>query len=97
MEFYHLRGGKERIFDDMNNGFGWNRLPKSFIIVGRECLAAGGCHAAHPACGGAAFRAQSGHGVQPAQRQAAVPHHRYQHSADLCGLRAVLPLSLIHI
>ena len=21
----------ERIFDDMNNGFGWNRLPKSFI------------------------------------------------------------------
>ena len=24
-------GGKERIFDDMNNGFGWNRLPKSFM------------------------------------------------------------------
>ena len=23
--------GKERIFDDMNNGFGWNRLPKSFM------------------------------------------------------------------
>ena len=21
----------ERIFDDMNNGFGWNRLPKSFM------------------------------------------------------------------
>ena len=27
VEFYNLRGGKERIFDDMNNGFGWNRLP----------------------------------------------------------------------
>ena len=25
------RGGKERIFDDMNNGFGWDRLPKSFM------------------------------------------------------------------
>ena len=24
-------GGKERIFDDMNNGFGWNRPPKSFM------------------------------------------------------------------
>ena len=31
VEFYNLRGGKERIFDDMNNGFGWDRLPKSFI------------------------------------------------------------------
>ncbi len=30
-EFYNLRGGKERIFDDMNNGFGWDRLPKSFM------------------------------------------------------------------
>ena len=29
--FYNLRGGKERIFDDMNNGFGWDRLPKSFM------------------------------------------------------------------
>lgn len=27
----NLRGGKERIFDDMNNGFGWARLPKSFM------------------------------------------------------------------
>ena len=27
VEFYNLRGGKERIFDDMNNGFGWARLP----------------------------------------------------------------------
>ena len=27
VEFYNLRGGKERIFDDMNNGFGWDRLP----------------------------------------------------------------------
>ena len=31
VEFYNLRGGKERIFDDMNNGFGWVRLPKSFM------------------------------------------------------------------
>lgn len=31
VEFYNLRGDKERIFDDMNNGFGWNRLPKSFM------------------------------------------------------------------
>ena len=31
VDFYNLRGGKERIFDDMNNGFGWNRLPKSFM------------------------------------------------------------------
>ena len=31
VEFYNLRGGKERIFDEMNNGFGWNRLPKSFM------------------------------------------------------------------
>ena len=29
VEFYNLRGGKERIFDDMNNGFGWDRLPSS--------------------------------------------------------------------
>ncbi|WP_293709271.1 IS1380 family transposase [uncultured Parabacteroides sp.] len=31
VEFYNMRGEKERIFDDMNNGFGWNRLPKSFM------------------------------------------------------------------
>ncbi len=31
VEFYNQRGGKERIFDDMNNGFGWDRLPKSFM------------------------------------------------------------------
>lgn len=31
VEFYNMRGGKERIFDDMNNGFGWKRLPKSFM------------------------------------------------------------------
>ena len=31
VEFYNLRGGKERIFDEMNNGFGWARLPKSFM------------------------------------------------------------------
>lgn len=31
VEFYNLRGGKKRIFDEMNNGFGWSRLPKSFM------------------------------------------------------------------
>lgn len=31
VEFYNLRGGKERILDDMTGGFGWNRLPKSFM------------------------------------------------------------------
>ena len=31
VEYYNLRGGKERVFDDMNNGFGWKRLPKSFM------------------------------------------------------------------
>ena len=31
VEFYNLQGGKERIFDDLNNGFGWARLPKSFM------------------------------------------------------------------
>ena len=31
VEFYNLRGGKERIFDDMNNGFGWDRLPNFFM------------------------------------------------------------------
>ena len=31
VEYYNQRGGKERIFDDMNNGFGWNRQPKSFM------------------------------------------------------------------
>ena len=42
MEFYNLRGGKERIFDDMNNGFGWARLPKSFMAenTGRLVLTA---------------------------------------------------------
>ena len=38
VEFYNLRGGKERIFDDMNNGFGWNRLPKSFMAENTACL-----------------------------------------------------------
>ena len=36
--FYNLRGGKERIFDDRNNGFGWNRLPKSFMAQNIVCL-----------------------------------------------------------
>ena len=42
VEFYNLRGGKERIFDDMNNGFGWARLPKSFMAenTGRLVLTA---------------------------------------------------------
>ena len=31
VEFYNLRGGKERIFDEMNNGFGWAHIPKSFM------------------------------------------------------------------
>lgn len=31
VEYYNLRGGKERVFDEMNNGFGWNHLPKSFM------------------------------------------------------------------
>ena len=31
VEYYNQRGGKERIFDEMNNGFGWKRLPKSFM------------------------------------------------------------------
>ena len=31
VELYNLSGGKERIFDDINNGFGWDRLPKSFM------------------------------------------------------------------
>ena len=31
VEYYNKRGGAERILDDMNNGFGWNRLPKSFM------------------------------------------------------------------
>ena len=31
VEFYNKRGGNERIFDDMNNGCGWSRLPKSYM------------------------------------------------------------------
>ena len=31
VDFYNQRGAKERIFDEMNNDFGWNRLPKSFM------------------------------------------------------------------
>ena len=41
-------------------------------VLGCQCFAAGGRNAADPPCGGAAVRAQSGHGIQPAQRQAAV-------------------------
>ncbi len=39
VEFYNLRGGKERIFDDMNNGFGWDRLPKSFMAENTAFIA----------------------------------------------------------
>ena len=40
--FYNLRDGKERIFDDMNNSYGWARLPKSFMAenLGRLVLTA---------------------------------------------------------
>ncbi|MBP3574751.1 MAG: IS1380 family transposase [Prevotella sp.] len=31
VEYYNQRGSKERILDEMSNGFGWNRLPKSFM------------------------------------------------------------------
>ncbi len=31
VRYYNLRVGKERHLDEMNNGFGWNRLPKSFM------------------------------------------------------------------
>ena len=40
---YNLRGGKERIFDDMNNGFGWSRLPKSFMAENTVFLEAACC------------------------------------------------------
>lgn len=31
VEFYNQRGARERIFDDLDNGFGWKRLPRSFM------------------------------------------------------------------
>lgn len=31
VEFYNQRGSKERFFDDLDNGFGWKHLPKSFM------------------------------------------------------------------
>ena len=31
VEFYNLHGCKERIFDEMDNSFEWDRLPKSFM------------------------------------------------------------------
>ena len=31
IQYYNGRGAAERIFDAMNNDFGWNRLPKSFM------------------------------------------------------------------
>ena len=34
VEFYNLRGGKERIFDDMNNGFWVGQIAQ--ILHGRE-------------------------------------------------------------
>ncbi len=31
IEFYNLRGTSEKIFDEMNNDFGWSKLPFSFM------------------------------------------------------------------
>lgn len=31
IEFYNKRGAKERVFDQMDNDFGWGCLPKSFL------------------------------------------------------------------
>lgn len=31
IRFYNQRGAKEKIFDQMDNDFGWNYLPKSFL------------------------------------------------------------------
>lgn len=31
ISFYNQRGAKEKIFDQMDNDFGWNCLPKSFM------------------------------------------------------------------
>ena len=31
VEYYNQRGAKERIFDDLDNGFGWDRLPRAFM------------------------------------------------------------------
>ena len=31
VQFYNQRGEQERIFDEMNNGFGWKHLPKSYM------------------------------------------------------------------
>ena len=31
VHFYNQRGSSERIFDELNNGFGWRHLPKSFM------------------------------------------------------------------
>ena len=47
VEFYNLRGGKERIFDDMNNGFGLARLPKSFMAENTDYKAPLVCGARH--------------------------------------------------
>lgn len=39
------------------------------VVLGGACADARGHSAAHPPCGGAAVRAQPGHGVQPAQQR----------------------------
>jgi len=31
IEYYNQRGGAEKIFDEMNNDFGWKKLPFSFL------------------------------------------------------------------
>ena len=60
-------------------------------VLGCQRFAAGGRNAADPPCGGAAVRAQPGHGIQPAQRQAAVFDRCNQRSAAAGCLLAVLP------
>lgn len=31
IEFYNQRGASEKVFDEMNNDFGWKKLPFSFL------------------------------------------------------------------
>lgn len=31
IEYYNARGASEKIFDEMNNDFGWKHLPFSFL------------------------------------------------------------------
>ncbi len=47
-------------------------IDQAIKLWATQYLAPVGAITADPACGGAAVRAQSGHGIQPAERQAAV-------------------------